>query len=98
MQDENLFKKRHSLAHILLMAIKHNYPNATPTIGPVIDTGFYYDIDFSGGEKPTLEDLPKIEQTMKEIIAKKLDFKKESVSSSQAEELFKDNKYKLELI
>ena len=69
-----LFKKRHSLAHVLLMAIKHHFPHALPTIGPVTETGFYYDIDFVDGTKATLEDLPKIEKTMKEILKKNLPF------------------------
>lgn len=80
------------------MALKHHYPHALPTIGPVIDTGFYYDIDFAGGEKPSPEDLPKIEKTMREILARGLDFKSESVLPIHAEGLFKNNPYKLELI
>ncbi len=101
MQDKNsdtLFKKRHSLSHILLMSIKHHYPHSLATIGPVIDTGFYYDIDFTGGEKPTLDDLPKIEKTMREIISQHLAFRKEKVSKAQALALFKMNKYKTEII
>ena len=102
MQDKSkediLFKKRHSLAHILLMAIKHHYPHALPTIGPVIDTGFYYDIDFADGEKPVLQDLPKIEKTMQEIITRHLTFKMETIPPFEAEGLFKLNPYKLELI
>lgn len=98
MQDSLLFKKRHSLAHILLMALKHHYPHSLPTIGPVIENGFYYDIDFADGEKPTLEDLPKIEKTMREIIARHIDFKVESVLPEHAMGLFKSNPYKLEII
>ncbi len=98
MSQSNLFNKRHSLAHILLMAVNHHFPHALPTIGPVIDTGFYYDFDFAGGPKITPEDFPKIEKTMREIIARHLDFKVESVSPSQARSLFKNNKYKVELI
>lgn len=102
MQDKSkediLFKKRHSLAHIMLMAIKHHFPHAVPTIGPVIDTGFYYDIDFANSDKLTQEDFPKIEKTMKEIIARNLPFKVESIPTFEAEGLFKLNPYKLELI
>jgi threonyl-tRNA synthetase len=93
-----VFKKRHSLAHVLLMAIKHHYPHALPTIGPVTDTGFYYDIDFSKSEKSTIEDLPKLEKTMVEIIKRHLDFKVETVSPDIAKGLFSTNQYKLELI
>lgn len=93
-----LFKKRHSLAHILLMAIKHHFPHALPTIGPVTETGFYYDIDFVDGVKPTLEDLPKIEKTMREILKRNLDFKVETTTTGIAEGLFSMNPFKLELI
>lgn len=96
-EETPLFKSRHSLAHVLLMAIKREYPNALPTIGPVTETGFYYDVDF-GSTKLSVEDLPKLEKAMKEIIAKKVAFKVESVTPSQAKELFKDNQFKLEII
>jgi threonyl-tRNA synthetase len=98
MSANNLFNKRHSLAHILLMAVKHHFPHSLPTIGPVIETGFYYDFDFAGGPKIAPEDFPKIEKTMREIIAKNLDFKVESLSPAQARTLFATNQYKLELI
>lgn len=93
-----LFRKRHSLAHVLLMAIRQLYPNALPTIGPVTDTGFYYDIDFGTGAKPTLEDLPALENAMREILKKNLDFTVETISSDSASEMFADNQFKLELI
>lgn len=98
-QDQSiLFNKRHSLAHVLLMAIKHHFPHSLPTIGPVTDTGFYYDIDFIDGVKPTLEDLPKLEKTMREIIKRNLPFKKEAITTNIAEGLFSVNSFKLELI
>ena len=93
-----LFRKRHSLAHVLLMAIKQLYPNALPTIGPVTDTGFYYDIDFGTGAKPTLEDLPALEKAMREILKKNLDCTVETISSDSASEMFADNQFKIELI
>jgi threonyl-tRNA synthetase len=99
MSDHNYIdKKRHSLAHVLLMAVKHHYPHALPTIGPVIENGFYYDIDFSGGEKPSLEDLPKLEATMREIVARNLPFRHEEVTADQARGLFEVNPFKRELI
>lgn len=98
MSHSDIAKKRHSLAHVLLMAVKHHYPHALPTIGPVIDNGFYYDIDFTGGEKPTLEDLPKIEKTMREIVQKNLPFRHEEVTADQARALFEVNPYKTEII
>ncbi|MEI6810455.1 MAG: threonine--tRNA ligase [Candidatus Nomurabacteria bacterium] len=93
-----LFKVRHSLAHVLLMAIKHNFPHALPTIGPVTDTGFYYDLDFAPGVKIGVDDLKKVEDTMREILKRNLDFKVETVSTDQARTLFAVNPFKLELI
>jgi threonyl-tRNA synthetase len=92
-----LFKKRHSLAHVLLMAVKERFPEAKPAIGPVIDTGFYYDIDF-GGTKITPEDLENLEKTMRKILGQTLDFKQETVDTARARELFKNNPFKLEII
>ncbi len=67
-QEANqLFKNRHSLAHILLMAISKHFPEALPTIGPVTENGFYYDVEF-GKIKIGPEDLEKLEKTMKEIL------------------------------
>lgn len=94
----DLEKKRHSLAHVLLMAVKHHYPHALPTIGPVIENGFYYDIDFNEGGKPGTEDLAKLEKTMHEIVTKNLPFRHEVVSADQARALFNGNPYKKELI
>lgn len=96
--NEHLEHKRHSLAHILLMAVKRHYPHAIPTIGPVIDNGFYYDIDFSEGAKFDADDLPKIEKTMEEIIDQNLAFRHEEVTADQARELFDLNPYKKELV
>lgn len=96
--NEYLSSKRHSLAHILLMAVKHHYPHALPTIGPVIENGFYYDFDFVEGGKPGSEDLDKIEKTMEEIISKNLAFRHEEVTADQARKLFEMNPYKKELI
>ncbi|MBP6948769.1 MAG: threonine--tRNA ligase [Candidatus Pacebacteria bacterium] len=93
-----IFNKRHSLAHILLMAIKHDFPHALPTIGPVTETGFYYDIDFVDGTKLTSEDLPKLQKTMVEILKRNLAFKKETITADIAEGLFSVNPFKLELI
>ena len=96
--QNQLFKVRHSLAHVLLMAIKHNFPHALPTIGPVTDAGFYYDLDFVDGVKIGVEDLKKVEDTMREILKRHLDFKVETVSTDQARSLFAVNPFKLELI
>ena len=93
-----LFNIRHSLAHVLLMAIKHHFPHALPTIGPVTETGFYYDIDFVDGVKIGQEDLEKVEATMRDIIKEHLTFTVESVTADQATALFSVNPFKKELI
>ena len=85
----------HSSAHILAMAVKSLYPDAKLTMGPAIDNGFYYDF---ASEPFRPEDLEKIEAKIKEIIEADIPFVKVSVSKSEAEDMFKDNKYKLELI
>ena len=97
-EHSELFKTRHSLAHILLMAVKHHFPHALPTIGPVTDTGFYYDIDFIDGVKVGQDDLKKIEETMREIIQRHLPFTVETVSKDQAKALFSVNPFKQEII
>lgn len=86
---------RHSMSHILAKAIKQLYPNVKLAIGPAIDNGFYYDFDnlLIGAE-----DFNKIEDKMREIIAKNEDFVRMELSKAQALELFKDEPYKLELI
>jgi threonyl-tRNA synthetase len=60
------------------MAIHKHYPKALPTIGPVTETGFYYDVDF-GGDKIGPDDLAILEKEMRAIVAQNLDFKVESV-------------------
>jgi threonyl-tRNA synthetase len=98
MQHETLSKIRHSLAHILLQAVKHSYPHAHPTIGPVTDNGFYYDIDFGSDIKVGADDLKKLEATMHEIIKRHLPFTVETVTADQARGMFSTNPYKLEII
>ncbi len=95
---DTLHRVRHSLAHVLLMAVKHHFPHALPTIGPVTDTGFYYDIDFIDGVKLAADDLKKIEVTMRDIIAQHLDFKQETITPDQARAFFEVNPFKVELI
>ena len=93
---ESLYKVRHSLAHVMAEAVLDFFPEAKPTIGPPIDTGFYYDFAV---EKPfTPEDLEKIQARMKEVLAKNVGFARREVSEAEARELFKDNPFKLELI
>jgi threonyl-tRNA synthetase len=78
-------------------AIKELYPKALPTIGPVIENGFYYDFDF-GSEKLSDQDLPKIESKMRGILPKWTEFEKIEIDLKEAKRIYKDNPYKLELI
>ena len=87
----------HSCAHLLAQAIKELYPNAMFGVGPAIDEGFYYDLDL-GDVKLTEEDLLKIEKKMKAIAEGNTEIERRVVSKEEALELFKDDKYKLELI
>ena len=87
----------HSSAHVLAQAIEELYPNAKLTIGPAIDNGFYYDVDF-GESSISDKDFKAIETKMLEIARGKHDFKMRSVSKADALALYKDNPFKTELI
>ena len=89
---------RHSCAHLFGHALKQIYPEAKMAIGPVIDEGFYYDIDFE--KKLTEEDLENIEKRMKELASKEYKVIKKIVSRKEAKEVFKERKeeYKLKII
>ncbi len=87
---------RHSCSHLLAAAVQKLYPNAKFGIGPAIETGFYYDIDFD--QDFAEEDLPEIEKEMEKIKAENHKFVRKEISTEKARELFKDNPYKLELI
>ena len=84
------------MAHILAEAVITLFPNAKPTIGPFIKNGFYYDFDMESTLSD--DDLANIEKKMKEILSEGRDFLKRAVTKKEASEIFKDNKYKLELI
>ena len=96
--NTNLEHKRHTLAHLLAAAILEKYPHAKLTLGPAIDTGFYYDIDFSGGNTPGDEDLKALQKDMKKLLNKWTEFTHEEVTPSKAREVFAGNQFKLELI
>ncbi len=87
----------HSCAHLLANAIKELYPNAMFGVGPAIEEGFYYDMDL-GDVKLTEEDLPKIEKKMQSIVASGVEIKRHVVTKSEALDMFKNDKYKMELI
>lgn len=93
-----LANKRHTLAHLLAAAVLEKYPHAKLTLGPAIDNGFYYDIDFSGGEAPGDADLKDLQKSMKKILNKWTEFTHEEVSAERAREHFAGNQFKLELI
>ena len=91
-----MHKERHSLSHILAMAVLRKFPDAKLAIGPVIDNGFYY--DFLLPEPLSDKDLPKLEKDMKKIISQKIKFEKNVSSREEALKKAKSNKFKTELI
>lgn len=96
--DEALEILRHSTAHLLAQAIKRLYPDAKLGVGPVIENGFYYDIDTE--ESISAEDLPAIEKEMKKIINENIEIVRHDVSRAEAQERFAaiEDPYKLELL
>jgi threonyl-tRNA synthetase len=97
----DLDKMRHSAAHVLAKSVQRLYPGSKLGIGPVIDNGFYYDIDLPDGIKLREEDLPRIEDAMREIIAAAEPFKREEWSKQKALEYYSsrdNNPYKREII
>ncbi len=96
--NDNLQNKRHTLAHLLAAAVLIDYPHAKLTLGPAIDNGFYYDIDFSGGNTPGDDDLKKIQTHMRKMLVNWKAFSHREVSREEALEIYKNNQYKSELI
>lgn len=88
---------RHSTAHLMAEAVKSLYPHAHFGVGPVIEDGFFYDMDL-GDDTLSEHDLVTIEKEMKKIAAKNSDIKRSVVSKEEALALFKDDPYKIELI
>ena len=90
----------HSSAHLMAEALQELYPGIKFGIGPAIENGFYYDVDPGEGETIRESDFPKIEEKMKELIARKEEIKREDISKSDALKFFgdKDENYKIELI
>jgi threonyl-tRNA synthetase len=93
---EELQKLRHSAAHLLAHALSELYPDTQLTLGPPTKDGFFYDCLPTKNFK--LEDLPQIEERMHEISKRNLPLGHKQVSKEEARTLYKDNKYKLELI
>ena len=96
-ENEDLSKLNHSCAHLLAQAVKHLYPNAKFWVGPVIEDGFYYDIDL-GDEVIKEEDLPKIEKEMKKLSKDGKRIVRHEISKDEALEMFHDDPYKIDLI
>jgi threonyl-tRNA synthetase len=95
-EDSQLYRIRHSAAHVMAQAVLEFYPETKYTIGPPVENGFYYDFDLP--QPITLEDLGKIEKRMRQIIAGGHPFVRKAVSAEDARQLFKNQPYKLELI
>lgn len=97
LNDKDLNTLNHSCAHVLAQAVKHLYPQAKFWVGPVVEEGFYYDIDL-GDQTISDDDLPKIEKEMKKICKDGKRIVRREVSKEEALEEFKDDEYKLDLI
>lgn len=87
----------HSTAHLMAQAITNLYPGACFGVGPYIEEGFYYDVDFND-EKINDEDLLKIEKEMHKLAEQAFDINREEVTYEQAKDIFKKDPYKLEII
>ena len=96
-ENESLNTLNHSCAHLLAHAIRHLYPNAKFWVGPVIDDGFYYDMDL-GDEVIKEEDLPKIEKEMKKISKSDKRITRLELSKEEALDMFKGDPYKIDII
>ena len=96
-ENEKLSIMNHSCAHLLAQAVKHLYPEAMFWVGPVIEEGFYYDIDL-GDISLTEEDLPKIEKEMKKIAKDGKRIVRQELTKEEALEKFKNDPYKIDLI
>lgn len=95
-EESQLYRLRHSAAHVMAQAVVDMFPEAKYTIGPPVEDGFYYDFDLPRSLTP--EDLEWIEKRMREIIAGNHAFEKRVISADEARQIFKDQSYKLELI
>lgn len=87
---------RHSTAHLMAQALKRMYGNVHFGVGPVIEEGFYYDVDTE--HKISSEDLPEIEKTMRQIVGENIKIERRVVSRDEAKQIFADDPYKQELI
>ena len=96
-ENEQLSIMNHSCAHLLAQAVKHLYPQAKFWVGPVIEEGFYYDIDL-GDDVISDSDIEKIEKEMKKIVKDGKRIVRRELSRDEALEMFADDEYKIDLI
>ena len=96
-ENERLSKLNHSCAHLLAQAVKHLYPHAMFWVGPVIEEGFYYDIDL-GDKVLTEEDIEAISKEMKKISKDGKRIVRQELTKEEALEMFKNDPYKIDLI
>ena len=96
-ENEELSVLNHSCAHLMAQAVKHLFPHAKFWVGPVIEEGFYYDIDL-GEDVIKDEDIEKIEKEMKKIVKDGKRIVRHELSREEALEMFKDDEYKIDLI
>jgi threonyl-tRNA synthetase len=94
--ESDLYRIRHSAAHIMAQAVLEMFPDGKVAIGPPIEDGFYYDFDLPRPVTP--EDLEVIEKRMREIIQGNHEFKKKIISADEARQIFARQPYKIELI
>src|SRR5512143_3992078 len=87
-EESQLYKIRHSAAHIMAQAVLKMFPQGKISIGPPIENGFYYDFDLPRNLTP--EDLEQIEKRMTQIIQGKYEFKKQVISADEAKKIFAD--------
>jgi threonyl-tRNA synthetase len=95
-EESQLYKIRHSAAHVMAQAVLEMVPDGKITIGPPVENGFYYDFDLPRNLTP--EDLEQIEKRMRQIVQGKHEFKKTVISAEEAKKIFANQPYKLELI
>lgn len=96
-EDEKLSVMNHSCAHLMAQAVKHLYPDAKFWVGPVVESGFYYDIDL-GDKVINEEDIEKISKEMKKLAKDGKRIVRHEITKSEALEMFKDDPYKMDLI
>ena len=96
--DRGLYTIRHSTAHVLAQAVLDLFPGATFAIGPPVENGFYYDFELPDRGTFTPDDLERIDTRMREIIKEQQPFIRDEIAEAVALELFRDHKYKCEII